>query len=66
MTVFPLEDLPMFWQARANALRFLDKHRSKSDAITLETARVYEECANELRAAMSADNTAASPKWGET
>lgn len=51
--IFPLEDLPLFWQGRANALRLVDGHRSKSDVATLEAARIYEECATELRAAMA-------------
>lgn len=52
--IYLLEDLPMFWQGRANALRILDRHQTKSDAVTVETARVYEECATELRAALAA------------
>lgn len=51
--IFPLEDLPLFWQGRANALRILDSHRTNSDIATLEAARVYEECAKELRASMA-------------
>lgn len=48
-----LKDLPLFWQGRANALRIIDSHRAQSDATTLEVARIYEECAAELRAAIS-------------
>jgi hypothetical protein len=50
----PLEDLPLFWQGRANALRTVDSHRTASDIVTLEEARVYEECATELRTALTA------------
>lgn len=50
--VISLEDLPLFWQGRANALRALDGYRSESDVATLEAARIYEECATELRAAI--------------
>jgi hypothetical protein len=49
-----VKDLCMFWQGRANALRILDSHRSESDGATLEAARIYEECAKELAAAMEA------------
>ena len=49
-----LEDLSLFWQLRANTLRILDGKRTKSDFVTLETARIYEECATELRAALPA------------
>lgn len=51
--IFPLKDLPLFWQGRANALRILDGQRTESNAATLEAARVYEECATELRASMA-------------
>lgn len=54
MTLFPLKDLPLFWQGRTNALRIVDGHAAKSDVTTLETARIYEECAAELRAALTA------------
>lgn len=50
MTI-PLKDLPLFWQGRANALRIVDSHRAQSDAVTLEAARIYEECTAELSAA---------------
>jgi hypothetical protein len=54
MTLIPLRDLPLFWQGRTNALRAVDSVAAKSDVATLETARVYEECAIELRAALAA------------
>ena len=47
-----LQDLPLFWQGRANALRILNKKRKHSDIVTLETARIYEECATEIRASL--------------
>jgi hypothetical protein len=53
MTLIPLKDLPLFWQGRTNALRIVDSHNAKSDVTTLEIARVYEECATELRAALA-------------
>jgi len=55
--IYPIEDLPMFWQGRANALRILVSESERaplaSDA-TLRQAETYEECAKELRAAMAA------------
>ena len=48
----PLKDLPLFWVGRAKALRILDGKIKQSDHATLETARTYEECAKELRAAI--------------
>jgi hypothetical protein len=54
MTMIPLRDLPLFWQGRTNALRIVNSHAAKSDVATLETARVYEECAAELRTALMA------------
>lgn len=50
--LIPLNDLPMFWQGRANALRILDESRDQSDPATLLEAWAYEICANELRAAL--------------
>jgi hypothetical protein len=47
-----LQDLTMFWMGRAKALRILDGARDKSDLWTLEAARIYEECAEELRKAL--------------
>jgi hypothetical protein len=55
VTVLPLKDLPLFWRGRAKALRILDLHLVKSNDVTIETARIYEECATELLAAMTAD-----------
>ncbi len=43
-------DLSMFWRGRATALRILAERQkdSLSSVATLEAARIYEECADEL------------------
>jgi hypothetical protein len=53
MTLIPLKDLPLVWRARTSALRIVDSHATKSNVTTLETARIYEECAAELRTALT-------------
>lgn len=55
--IIPLNDLPLYWQGRANAFRIIDAARTQSDAATLEAANAYEECANELGAALAAPGT---------
>jgi hypothetical protein len=50
-----LADLPMFWQGRAKALRILLDSRGTPDTYTDTQADTYEECAKELRAALSSD-----------
>jgi hypothetical protein len=48
-----LADLPLFWQGRANALGLLNERRVEPDARTVGLIETYEECAKELRAALS-------------
>ena len=48
-----LNDLSLFWRARANALRILDGEREQSHEATIASAEAYEECAKENRAALS-------------
>lgn len=52
-----LSDLPLFWEARARALRLLIAARNDRSPIydgTLGTAETYEECVKELKEALAA------------
>ena len=61
-TMLELDDLPMFWQGRANALSISASKRGQYGEATLMEAKVYEECARELRAALRATTAAAQPE----
>jgi len=52
-----LNDLPMFWEGRAKALRLLNAQQ-QTDVVTAETIIVYERCAEELRASITAAEAA--------
>jgi hypothetical protein len=56
MSDIDLSDLSMFWRGRAKALRILADRQKESLAsvATLEAARIYEECADELFEARTA------------
>lgn len=56
--LIPLDNLALFWRARANALRTLDANRSKSDPATIEMAKTFDQCAIELQAAMEKGDNA--------
>jgi hypothetical protein len=56
-----LDLLQLQQRGRAQALRLLDQKRQKSDPATLAQADAYEECGNELRAALSAPRSAEAP-----
>lgn len=61
MTVkIELLDLPMFWTGRAKALRLLHAEQKHPVDATLRAAETYENCADELRAAL------ATPHSGQT
>lgn len=47
-----LADLPLFWRGRAKAFRLLDAARNVSIDATLRQAETYDECADELAAAL--------------
>ena len=53
--IIALADLPLFWQGRAKGLSLLNGSRSEPDARTIGLIETYEECAKELRAALSTD-----------
>lgn len=63
--IIELADLPLFWQGRANALSLLNGRRVEPDARTVGLIETYEECAKELRAALSSGAAQAEPNCGD-
>lgn len=65
LTGITADELPLFWRGRGQALRLLDKEFP--DRGTRARAEVYEECANELRAALNQEdgNAAEGPPSAE-
>lgn len=58
-----LSDLPMFWQGRANAFSILAGKQGQNGESTLMQAKVYEECARELRAALRTASAPIAWRW---